>query len=585
VITGGARGVTAEAAVALARTFAPTLVLLGRRPKPQPEPDWLVGATGEKAIKNALVAHSPGSLSPRELAEQFREVAANREIRQTIQRIQEAGGRVYYRSLDVRNESAVRAALAEVRSRLGPVRGLVHGAGVLEDRLIEDKTAEQFERVYRTKVAGLRALLNSLDPQDLRLLVLFSSVTARFGRAGQVDYAAANEVLNKIAQEEALRRPHCRVLSINWGPWDGGMVTPALKKIFTQEGVGLIPLQTGADFLVKEICQTSDRGIEVVVLADPQARSKSDAMPAQGANAPRSGMELAFERKVDVEQCPFLKSHVIDGKAVLPLAMSMEWLAHAALHGNPGLTFHGFDGVRVLHGVILEEESSCTIRVLAGKPVREGLLTRVPVELRSTQGVRKNGPAGAETLHVRGEVILAIRLPEPDGGPPELPLHPYKHNQEEIYDQFLFHGPDLQGIETVEGCSKRGIAGFVAGAPVPTEWIDRPLRNTWLADPLVIDSAIQLMVLWTFENMGCGSLPCFVGSYRQYRRFLPSGGVRAVVEVKESTEHRAIAAIFFLDSEGKLVARMENYESVIESGLNEAFRRNRLGQPATAGQT
>jgi len=56
-----------------------------------------------------------------------------------------------------------------------------------------------------------------------------------------------------------------------------------------------------------------------------------------------------------------------------------------------------------------------------------------------------------------------------------------------------------------------------------------------------------------------------------------------VVEVKESTEHRAIADIFFLDSEGKVVARMENYESVIDAGLNQAFRRNRLSQPVSIG--
>ena len=62
-------------------------------------------------------------------------------------------------------------------------------------------------------------------------MVMFSSSTGRFGRIGQVDYAVANEVLNKIADQQAESRPDCRVLSLNWGPWDGGMVTPALKKI------------------------------------------------------------------------------------------------------------------------------------------------------------------------------------------------------------------------------------------------------------------------------------------------------------------------------------------------------------------
>jgi NAD(P)-dependent dehydrogenase (short-subunit alcohol dehydrogenase family) len=576
VVTGGARGVTAEAALALSGTLAPTLVLLGRSPEPQPEPDWLASLTGESEVKSAILAHAQEPMSPRELGEQYRRVAAGREIRQNIQRIQNASGLVYYRSLDVRDASAVRGALADIRSKLGPIRGLVHGAGVLEDRLIGEKTVEQFEHVYNTKVIGLQALLRGLDPEELKLLVLFSSVTARFGRAGQADYAAANEVLNKIAQEEARRRPHCRVVSLNWGPWDGGMVTPALKKVLVGEGIGLISLQAGAEFFLREIDQASDRAVEVVVLADSAPAEPSTTPPADR-------MTLAFERTLDVEQYPFLKSHVIDGKAVLPLAMSMEWLAHAALHGNPGLTFHGFDNVRVLHGVILEEDRSCTIRVLAGKPVHDGPLTHVPVELRSSQQAGRKRLAEADTLHVRGEVILAAQLPKPDAPQPEFPLDPYRRNQEEIYGQLLFHGPDLQGIETVEGCSKRGIIGLVAGAPAPTEWINRPLRNTWLTDPLVLDSAFQLMVLWTFENLGCGSLPCSVGRYRQHRRSVPRGGVRVVAEIQEATDHRVKANIFFLDSDGNIVARMDSYESVIDAGLNQAFRRNRLSQPAATG--
>ena len=63
-----------------------------------------------------------------------------------------------------------------------------------------------------------------------------------------MDYAIANEVLNKSAQRYARMLPNCRVVSVNWGPWAGGMVTPALKKLFDQEGVGLIALETGAEY-------------------------------------------------------------------------------------------------------------------------------------------------------------------------------------------------------------------------------------------------------------------------------------------------------------------------------------------------
>ena len=188
------------------------------------------------------------------IGEQYRQLTAQRETRQTLERI-DGGRRPGGVSLGgrARRRRDVPTCCAAIRSEHGPVRGLVHGAGVLADAFIADKTEEQFDRVYGTKVAGLRNVLAALAPDELRALVLFSSSTGRFGRTGQVDYAIANEVLNKTAQRYARLLPRCRVVSVNWGPWDGGMVTPALKKLFDQEGVGLIGLETGAEYLVQEL--------------------------------------------------------------------------------------------------------------------------------------------------------------------------------------------------------------------------------------------------------------------------------------------------------------------------------------------
>ena len=242
-------------------------MLLGRSPAPEREPDWLVPLTAETDIKRALGLRLNGDAAPRVIGEQYRRLTAQRETRRTLERVEAAGGRVVYCSVDVRDAAAVAAILRSIHSEYGPVRGVVHGAGVLADALIADKTEEQFDRVYHTKVAGLRNVLAALEPADLRALVLFSSSTGRFGRTGQVDYAIANEVLNKAAQRYARLLPECRVVSVNWGPWDGGMVTPALKKLFDQEGVGLIDLQTGAEYLVQELCETADRAVEVAALA------------------------------------------------------------------------------------------------------------------------------------------------------------------------------------------------------------------------------------------------------------------------------------------------------------------------------
>ncbi|HMB06183.1 MAG TPA: SDR family NAD(P)-dependent oxidoreductase, partial [Isosphaeraceae bacterium] len=574
VITGGARGITAEVAIALADAFRPTLLVLGRSPEPTREPDWLAPLRDEAEIKRALLARADGQATPRAIAEQSRQVAANREVLRNLERIEAAGAHVIYRPADVRDEEAVRRRLDEARAGFGPIRGLIHGAGVLADRRIEEKDDEQFAAVYDTKVAGLRALLRSLGPDALRVLVLFSSSTARFGRKGQVAYAAANEVLNKWAQREARRRPACRVVSINWGPWDGGMVTSSLKPIFEAEGIALIPPRDGARYLVEEIQTAADhRPVEVVVLGD---RPEPDGPKPRPRSAPKAAPALTtiFERTLDVTTLPVLRSHVIDGRPVVPMVLTLEWLAHGALHRNPGLLFHGIDEFRVLKGVILRDGRPEAVRVLAGKAAREDGLYRVPVELRGTSG------DGREFAHARGEVVLADRYPQARPAIDLAGLRPYPADPGTFYRAVLFHGPDLQGIDRVEGCGPSGIAGVASTAPSPSAWIVRPLRQAWLADPLALDCAFQMVVLWGVDRHGSGSLPTSLGRYRQFRRAFPAGQVRIAAQVTQAREHRALADIEFLDADGQLVARIEDYECVIDASLNQAFRHNRLVQVA-----
>ena len=356
VISGGARGITAEVALGLAASFRPRLVLLGRTPQPDAEPDWLAPLETDAAIRRAIRDHADRSCSPQVLSERLRLIQSQREIRRNLQRIEAAGADVTYHAIDVRNRDAVQDLLAGVCMRSGPVRGLIHGAGVLADRRIEDQTDAQFAHVFDTKVEGLLSLFDAIDPRQLRFLVLFSSSTARFGRVGQVAYAAANEWLNKWAQRMARRLAACRVVAFNWGPWDGGMVTGALKPLFEREGLGLIAPAEGARLLVDEIHPSGNRPVEVVVLASPAHPASASAVatiPAPegggegaGAASPRSHrsngkMEPVFERRIDLGSLPVIRSHVIDGHAVLPMALILEWLAEGALHRHPGLVVAG----------------------------------------------------------------------------------------------------------------------------------------------------------------------------------------------------------------------------------------------------
>ncbi|WP_035496826.1 type I polyketide synthase [Citrifermentans bremense] len=569
VITGGGRGVTAVSALALAKEYKPFLVLLGRSSEPEDEPAWLAGVSEEAEIKRAIMQNAVGKLHPREIEERYRAVMAGRELSDTLQKISATGAEAIYRSVDIRDRSAMELLLGEIRRAHGPIRGVVHGAGVLADRLIVDKTPEQFEQVYSTKVEGLRALLHATRNDELSFIALFSSSTGRFGRVGQVDYAVANEILNKVAQAEARRRGGCRSVSINWGPWDGGMVTPALKKVFSAEGIGVIDLTEGGDFLAREI-SAAGAPVEIVAIAQ-LPEQKGAAAPASSAAKPENLSE-AFTLTLTVPEFPFLRSHVLDGKAVVPMAVIVEWLAHGALHGNPGFRFHGFNDLRICKGVVFEDNTSFPLSVLAGRAVKKESFWLVPVELSSP------GVNGRTVLHARAEIVLATKHVEGIRSITEIPATAYAPHDGVIYNnERLFHGPDLHGIEHVDGCSAKGIAASVKGAPAPGKWIRRPLRSAWLTDPLVMDSAFQMMILWSFERFGAGSLPCFAGRYRQFQESFPKEGAQVVIRVTSENPRGASADMEFLDrNTGKLIARLEGYECVIDPSLKQAFQRNKL---------
>ncbi|MED5198818.1 MAG: SDR family NAD(P)-dependent oxidoreductase, partial [Gemmatimonadota bacterium] len=513
LITGGARGVTAEVAVAMAEATQPRLILMGRSPEPEKEPDWLIGLNSEAEIKRAILTRAGPSITPQEVQAKFSRIRAGREIRRTIERISRAGSEVAYRSADVRDADAIRRTLAPLVDEYGPVTGLVHGAGVLADRNIEDKSDDDFAEVYGTKVGGLRSVLKAIGETSLKALVLFSSSTARFGRRGQVDYAAANEVLNKVAQAEAAEREGCRVVSVNWGPWDGGMVTPGLKTVFADERIEVIGMQSGAAYLLDEIA-ASEGPAEVLVLgpgaeipqvgSPPVTRRNGADGSANGAHSTGNGVAASsfaelptvFERTINTETHQFMASHVIGGRAVLPAAMTLEWLAHGALHGNPGLRFVGVDDLRVFKGVVVHPDESMRVRICADKAQERGSEFLVVAELCSS------GSNGRSVLHARAVVVLAAQAPQagtatrPLGDLPAL-----DQSIETIYAETLFHGPEMHGLLAVESCGDAGLVARCRVAPPPADWMEEPVRSRWIAAPLALDSGLQAMIVWTSDRV------------------------------------------------------------------------------------
>ncbi len=553
IVSGGARGVTAEVTAAVAKAYGPVIILLGRSPGPENESDLLEHLASDSEIKRAILAAGSGNMTPKELENDFRKVMANREIHRNIERLTGFGAKVQYHSVDIRDRLAVADVLARVRDEFGKITAVIHGAGVLEDRLIGDKTVAQFEKVYGTKVRGLRNLLSATESDDLKMIALFSSSSARFGRKGQIDYAAANEVLNKMAREAARKRPGCRTVAFNWGPWDGGMVTQVLKPLFKEEGIDLISKKAGSGYFIDEFESGVKGPVEVVVMGGP--------------------LDASFGLDLSLEHYPILRDHVMNGNAVLPAALMMEWLAQGALKNNPGYRFVGFDDFRVLKGIIMKNGDSQHIEITAGR------LSANNGTLSITAEIRGNVKGVIPALHASANVILSEKAPDNENGRIQLgDLKSYAPVNGTIYNDALFHGKRLQNILSAQWRGDDMMMVDLSPTDAPSAWMDSGIQSRWIADPGAIDGGFQAMILWSFQQYSVGSLPHKIGKYRQFKRQFPPDGVRAAVRVKERSESRAVADIEFLDkTSDELVARIEDYECTLDASLNEAFRRHVLG--------
>jgi hypothetical protein len=199
---------------------------------------------------------------------------------------------------------------------------LIHGAGALADKLIEKKQLSEVDMVLNAKLAGFSHLLHCLDRSKLKLSCVFSSVAGLFGNIGQVDYAMANEILNRMAlQLTSLIPDTSRSLSIIWGAWDAGMVTPQIRQLFEQRGVALIPTEQGSRQFA-ELCLSATASTLVMVGPDAALSSRHEDFRQYIGQSPQLVLPSASLLHSDL-----LEHHAIDGKPVLPLTFAMGWVA------------------------------------------------------------------------------------------------------------------------------------------------------------------------------------------------------------------------------------------------------------------
>ena len=265
LVLGGAQGITAELMVRFSKDYPCNYILVGRSADPRKDGHNKYAAFKNKEdIKKQLIAEGQYS-KPAEIEKRASDIHKYNQILSTITSLEGNGATVTYHTLDLRNEQELSNLISSVYKDHGRIDGVIHGAGLLEDKLFQQKTSDSFERVFSTKVTPLRILAEQLRP-DVQFVILFSSVASVYGNRGQTDYAAANSVMDRYAWElnKTLKG---KVVAINWGPWKGtGMVSPTLEKEYERRGIPLIPLKDGMEVFVNELKYGNES--QVLIMAE-----------------------------------------------------------------------------------------------------------------------------------------------------------------------------------------------------------------------------------------------------------------------------------------------------------------------------
>ncbi|MDG2419312.1 MAG: SDR family NAD(P)-dependent oxidoreductase [Saprospiraceae bacterium] len=555
LVSGGAKGVTATCVIEMAKAFQCKFILLGRSDFSFEVPEYARNEDDEGALKRLIMndfkvrGEKPSLPAVKKI---YKNIAAKKEIEDTISQIKNHGAEVAYIKGDVTNPASFKSELNNVVTSFGKITGVVHGAGRLADKYIQDKSESDFENVLSVKLDGLLSLFQSVDIHNLDHLVLFSSVAGFYGNVGQTDYAIANEILSKAAHLFKKNHPNTHVSAINWGAWDSGMVSGELKAQFEAAGVTLVNSEGGAAMMVNEMNTAYSSQPQVII---------GGTLPA-GISHLGEVRTHKIHRKIELKNNPFLMHHVIQGNAVLPVVNACGWMAQTCEKIYPDFKVFQVKNTKLFKGIVFD-----------GNQKEDYIIECKEIEkneseiIFETTVLSKGGKL--PTYHYKATVILKHKK--------QIPAAPkFNHQTSGTYtptegavlykDGSLFHDTYFRGIGQILDCTDNQIVLSCKAPNVPlSEQGQFPIISV---NTFFTDIQYQGMVVWVQKyNDGAKSLPLQTDSAILYKD-IPMGKELFVnVKIEESSDFKMIATCTVYDDQGEVYMLTEGATVTVSKGL------------------
>ena len=447
LVTGGARGITAECSLALARETGAHMVLAGSSPSPTDAPE------------------SPNSA----------------EIAKTLERFASEGLSAEYYQCNLTDSDEVARLVSAARRRTGRVSAVIHGAAVNRPQRAHKVTAEEARDEISPKLIGALNLFEALKDDPPAIFCAFTSVIGVTGMPNNAWYAFANQALDRSLGVFATSNPDTDAVSMAFSIWDEVGMGANLGSIegLSSLGTDSIPLEEGVRRFLSLFKQ--DAGDRQIIVTGRLGgidtwRPEFPGLPRghrflENIRFFQPGVEVVARTHLTLERDAYLADHEYKDVYLFPTVFGLEAMAQTVSYalGRPEFKSVTISDLDLSRPLPVHPDRGLEIEVYARVLENDSGAVTVKTGIRCEQ-------SGFSVDHFAGTFSLGVQAArreqpvEMPGGATAPSLEPHR----DLYGPILFQGARFQRISKVhqldsEVCrfdsDERESTGYVLGDP------------------------------------------------------------------------------------------------------------------------
>ena len=526
LITGGAKGITAECALALGKASGAQLILTGR--------------------------------------------SAAHVVQDTLSRLADEGVRAVYRSCDVTDATRVTQLITELRHRFGPITVVIHGAGQNRPERLTQPDSKRVLQEIGPKLLGGLNLLHALQDAPPKIVAALTSIIGITGMPGNAWYALANECLASELADYAERHHNTSALALAYSVWEDVGMGANLQVVdsLARDGIDAISVRDGVARF-QHLLQHQTPATEVAICG---RLGGLDTWPIAPIPYPPAGGQLSFLEDIvswtpHVElvsriqltrrEHPYLDDHYFQGSYLFPTVFGLEAMAQAVstVTGRASLRPLSLECVTLTRPLVVDANDGLLIEIAARVQQLDTAdsALRIEASIRSEQSGFKHDHFGATFILATPDSrkIRTDQLAQASSHTTTRNLMP-----DALYGPMLFQGPRFQRIESVAAADDTVI--FTARR-------DDQQGGWLLGDPYFRDALLQSAQICVHPQI---CLPVRVQRWQISACVASTETHMCRTVVTKSSKDSFRSEVHALTRNGRVLEHLEGYETRVVGNMS-----------------